>query len=99
MEFFEGKISPTLIEVRIKPGCFTEHRSKDLVGLVGGHGSSELYHDETYYRIPSEKNVFIKSITFINLSFLSEMMMEPGTYYCPKENIVKPNKILKDYGF
>ena len=66
--------SSSLIEIRIKPGSFTQHLSKELIGRVGEHGYFEVYHNEIYYRILFNKNVAIKSITFIGVSFLNGIL-------------------------
>ncbi len=87
--------SPFLVEVRIKPGCFSEHQSKELIGRVGGHGRLAVYHNDPIYRISSEKNIFIKSITLITSHFLYEMI-DPKIDDYPGEIVVKPKKILND---
>ena len=92
---FELPYSPFLIEVRIKPGYFTKHQSKELIGRVAGHGSVAVYHDDIIYRISSEKNIFIKSITFITKKFLNEMIPKIDNF-SNKEIVVKPKKILND---
>ena len=62
--------SSIIIEIRIKPGCFTEHQSKELIGRVGGHDYLSVFHNDIYYRIPSAENVVIKSIVSISRTFL-----------------------------
>ena len=86
--------SPFLVEVRIKPGCFTIHQSKELMNVVGGHAQISVYHDDPIYRISSEKNIFIKSITFVTKKFLNEMNETNIKDYSVKEIIVKPKNIL-----
>jgi len=53
-----------LIEVKIKPKSFTQHEKRYSIEL------SELecacdYEDYIIYRIPSEKDIVVKSILFI----------------------------------
>ena len=67
--------SSSLIEIRIRPGSFTKHESKELIGYIcGGHDYRSIYHNDTYYRISSENDIAIKSITFISKSFLNMMI-------------------------
>lgn len=76
-EFIAGyPYSSILIEIRIKPGSFTEHQSKELIGKVGGHDYLSVFHNEIYYRIPLDKDVVIKSIAFISYNFLDESREE-----------------------
>ena len=68
--------SSSLIEIRIRPGSFTKHESKELIGYICGHDYRSIYHNDIYYRISSENDIAIKSITFISKSFL-DMMIKP----------------------
>ena len=93
--------SPSLIEIRIRPGYFTIHQSKEVIGKVGMHYYLNIFHNDAYYRIPSEKDIVIKSITFINKYFLGKMLGEDYDY--PEilrekynEVIAKPRKELLD---
>ena len=90
--------SSSLVEIRIKPGSFTQHLSKEFIGHVGGHGYFEVYHNEIYYRISSDKNVAIKSITFIGVSFLNEILgtIEDYSNQYEREAIAKPRKELQE---
>ena len=97
IHFLRFPYSPSLVEVRIKPGCFTEHQSKELNGRVSGHGFSFVYHDDTIYRITSEKNIFIKSITIVTKKFLEDMMFQDVQSFHPSKIVEnKSKKILKD---
>ena len=40
--------SSTLIEIRIKPGSFSEHQSREMIGYIPGHGYVTIYHNDTY---------------------------------------------------
>ena len=77
---YEYLYSPSLIEIRIKPGCFTQHQSKEIIGKVGMHYYLQVFHNDVYYRIPFDKNIVIKSITFINKIFLYKMLGEVNDY-------------------
>ncbi len=87
----------SLVEIRIKPGSYTQHFSKELIDRCGKHGCLRVYHNEIYYRISSDKNVAIKSITFVGLSFLKEMLGTiedyPSQY---EETIAQPRRELKE---
>ena len=96
--FFNYYYSSILVEIRIKPGSFTEHQSKSLIGRVGGHGRYEVHHNEIYYRISNDKDVVIISIALISSSFLNEMIGEEYDYKEGEvwnEVIAKPRKELK----
>ena len=93
--------SPSLIEIRIKPGYFTQHQSKEIIGNVGNHYYLSIFHNDIYYRIPSDKDIVIRSITFVNKFFLYKMRGEDDDY--PEiirekfdEVIAKPKKELQD---
>ena len=85
---------PILVEVRIKPRSFTKHQSKELVGKVEGHGTTSIYHNDTYYRIPSEKNLFIKSIIFVKPMFLGVDFKMQETY--GKGEVVENPRIIQE---
>jgi len=87
--------SSTIIEIRIRPGSFTKHQSEEMIGYIPGHGYATIYHNDTYYRIPSENDIAIKSITFVSRSFLQEMV-EPEKRKMNEHITIKPNKIMKD---
>ena len=96
--FFNYYHSSILVEIRIKPGSFTEHQSKSLIGRVGGHGRIAVLHNEIYYRISNDKDVVIISIALISSSFLNEMIGEEEDYKEGEvwnEVIAKPRKELK----
>mgnify|MGYP002626971971 CR=1 FL=1 len=93
--------SPSLIEIRIKPGCFTQHLSKEIIGNVGEHCYLKVFHNDVYYRIPFDKNIVIKSITFIDRIFLYTILGHDADY--PEntrdnynEVTVKPGKELQE---
>ena len=87
--------SSTLIEIRIKPGSFSEHQSREMIGYIPGHGYVTIYHNDTYYRIASENDIAIKSITFVSRTFLQEMV-RPKKYNIGDHITIKPNIIMKD---
>ena len=87
--------SSSLIEIRIRPGSFTKHESKELIGYIYGHDYRSIYHNDTYYRISSENDIAIKSITFISKSFL-DMMIKPEDKNSFGDNILKQKKELED---
>lgn len=99
-DFFCGYYqSSILVEIRIKPGSFTEHQSKSLIGRVGGHGKYAVLHNEIYYRISNDKDVVIISIALISSSFLNEMIGKVEDYEESEEwgeVIAKPRKELKE---
>ena len=99
-DFFYGYYqSSILVEIRIKPGSFTEHQSKSLIGRVGGHGKYAVLHNEIYYRISNDKDVVIISIALISSSFLNEMIGKVEDYEESEEVgevIAKPRKELKE---
>ena len=52
-----------LVEVKIKPGSFTEHKSKFIIDYYCGHGWNYKGGDETdIYRIASDSDVIVTSI-------------------------------------
>ena len=82
------------IEVKIKPGSFTQHYSYECQGICC---TCELEYFEKYanyiiYRIPSEKNIIIKSILFIDCWSKADIWDMAGR----KGN---EKKILKKYGY
>ena len=87
--------SSSLIEIRIRPGSFTKHKSKELIGYIYGHNHISIYHNDIYYRISSENDIAIKSITFISKSFL-DMMLIPEDKIPFDDIILKPKKELED---
>ena len=62
-----------------------------MIGYICGHNHSSIYHNDTYYRISSENDVAIKSITFISKSFLVEMII-PEDEISFGDIILKPKK-------
>ena len=83
------------IEVKIKPGSFTQHYRRDYESLL--HCCSlkdelEIYSDYTIYRIPSDKHIIIKSILFIRCLKKADIWAMAGK----KGN---EKKILKKYGY
>ena len=83
------------IEVKIKPGSFTQHYRRDYDALL--HCCSlkdelEIYSDYTIYRIPSDKHIIIKSILFIRCWSKADIWAMAGK----KGN---EKKILKKYGY
>ena len=50
-----------------------------------------IYHNDAYYRISSEYDVAIKSITLISKSFLAEMII-PEDEISFEDIILKPKK-------
>ena len=94
-------LASVLVEIRIKPGNFTQHQSKELIGRVGHHNFLKIIHNDTYYRILLDEDVTIKSITFISMEYLNETMGKESDY--PEsirekfnEVIVKPRKELQE---
>ena len=97
--FVNYDYSSILVEIRIKPGSFTEHQSKSLIGRVGSHGLYDVLHNEIYYRISNDKDVVIISIALISSSFLNEMIGKVEDYEESEELgevIAKPRKELKE---
>ena len=85
------------IEVKIKPGSYTQHYRDDyhyVSGLICCSVLDELekYYNYTIYRIPSEKNIILKSILFINSWFKAGIWDMAGRKGNEKE-------ILKSYGY
>ena len=67
-----------------------------MIGYIGGHGVSTIYHNDTYYRISSENDASIKSIVFISKSFLN-IMIDPETENVSYGNfILNPKKLFQD---
>ena len=83
--------SSSLIEIRIRPGSFTKHQSKELIGYIWGHYYRSIYHNEPYYRISSENDIAIKSIIFISKSLL-DIMISPEDKIPNGDIILKPKK-------
>ena len=55
-----------LVEVKIKPGGFTSHKSKFIIKyIIKDHGIREKDDEVDIYRISSEKNIIVTSITLI----------------------------------
>ena len=97
--FVNYNYSSILVEIRIKPGSFTEHQSKSLIGRVGGHGCIPIFHNEIYYRISNDKDVVISSIALISSNFLNEIIDKEEDYKDRNEwgeVIAKPRKELKE---
>ena len=62
-----GESWKALVEVRIKPGGFTSHKSKFIIEYYIGHGLvDEIDDEDDIYRISSEKNIIVTSITLIS---------------------------------
>ena len=69
-----------LVEVRLKPDCFTRHNSTVVnYNNLPGEPNTVEYRvevksdDDLIYRISSEKNVVVTSITFILVKFLENV--------------------------
>ncbi len=62
-----------------------------MIGYIYGHNHRSIYHNDTYYRISSENNVAIKSITFVSKSFLDKMII-PEDKISFGDIILKPKK-------
>ena len=83
------------IEVKIKPGSFTQHYRRDYDSLLhccSVQDELEKYSDFTIYRIPSEKNIIIKSILCIDSyqkAYIWDMAGRKGN----------EKEILKKYGY
>ena len=65
------------------------------------HNYLSIFHNDIYYRIPSDKDIVIRSITFVNNDFLNKMI--GNEIDCPEimrekynEVIAKPTKELQD---
>jgi hypothetical protein len=54
-----------LIEVKIKPKSFTEHKKTYSISPISNLECVCPYTDYIIYRIPSEKYIVVKSILFI----------------------------------
>ena len=66
-----------LIEVKIKPGGFTEHKSKFIIYYYYGHGHNYKGEDEAdIYRIASDRDVIVTSIVVVPLSSCVMQMAE-----------------------
>ena len=70
-----------LIEARVKPNSYTAHNST-IFNYSGKHGETtnveyrvEVKDEniEYIYRVPQEKNIVIKSITFVKVNFLENV--------------------------
>jgi hypothetical protein len=69
-----------LVEGRLKPDTFTMHNSTVLnYNNVPGEPDQVEYRveqnndDDLIYRIPSEKNIFVTSISFVSVNFLDNV--------------------------
>ena len=69
-----------LVEGRLKPDTFTKHNSTVLkYNKVPGEPDQVEYRveqdndDDLIYRIPSEKNIFVTSISFVSVNFLDNV--------------------------
>lgn len=69
-----------LVEVRIRPGTFISHPSTVLkyTGVKGEPNNVEYRikvnsDNDLIYRVPSEKNIFVTSITFVKAKFLENI--------------------------
>ena len=66
--------SPCLVEILIKPGEYTSYKVKEIVAFCGLSGmlycGYPLEHNDSIYRITSEKNIIIKSIIFLDSPIL-----------------------------
>ena len=83
------------IEVKIKPGSFTQHYRGDYDGLLACCSSQdylEKFSNYTIYRIPSEKNIIIKSILCID-SYLKADIWDMA------DRKGNEKEILKKYGY
>ena len=83
------------IEVKIKPGSFTQHYRRDYDSLLhccSVQDELEKYSDFTIYRIPSEKNIIIKSILCID-SYLKADIWDMA------DRKGNEKEILKKYGY
>ena len=54
-----------MIEVKIKPKSFTEHKKTYSINSISNLECVCPYADYFIYRIPSEKDIVVKSILFI----------------------------------
>ena len=70
-----------MIEARVKPNSYTAHNST-IFNYSGKHGETtnveyrvEVKDEniEYIYRVPQEKNIVIKSITFVKVNFLENV--------------------------
>ena len=83
------------IEVKIKPGSFTQHYRGDYDGLLACCSIQdylEKFSNYTIYRIPSEKNIIIKSILCID-SYLKADIWDMA------DRKGNEKEILKKYGY
>lgn len=69
-----------LVETRVKPDCFTRHNSTVFkYKPIAGEPVDVEYRievksdDDLIFRVPSEKNVFITSVTFVLIDFLEHV--------------------------
>jgi hypothetical protein len=69
-----------LVEARVKPDCFTRHNSTVFqYKPIEGEPVDVEYRievksdDDLIFRVPSEKNVFITSVTFVLIDFLEHV--------------------------
>ncbi len=68
------------VETRVKPDCFTRHNSTVFkYKPIEGEPVDVEYRievksdDDLIFRVPSEKNVFITSVTFVLIDFLEHV--------------------------
>ena len=83
-----------LVEARIKPDCFTKHNSTVLrTKPIAGEPVDVEYRievksdDDLIFRVSSEKNIFITSITFVLIDFLEHV-----TNYYESKIVVNSNE-------
>ena len=72
-----------LVEVKIRPNSFTKHRSKFIVYCLGDHysiGGDEEIDD--IFRISSEEDIIVTSITFIPNLYIVGKEKELSVYFC-----------------
>ena len=83
-----------LVEARIRPDCFTKHNSTVLRDKpIDGEPVDVEYRiqvksdDDLIFRVSSEKNIFITSITFVLIDFLENV-----TNYYESKIVVNSNE-------
>jgi hypothetical protein len=72
-----------LVEVKIRPNSFTKHRSKFIVYCLGDHysiGGDEEIDD--IFRISSEEDIIVTSITFIHNLYILDKKEELLVDFC-----------------
>ena len=72
-----------MVEILIKPGEYTSYKVKEIVAFWGLRGGMlwcgyPLEHNDSIYRITSEKNIIIKSIIFLDSPILYPYYMSNG---------------------